>query len=375
MTKDIYFPNYKNSILALSSSLQKRYGIYTHHPSLTTIDEKLKNYKNVVLMIFDGMGINILNQHLKKEDFLRQNIYQEISSVFPPTTTAATTSIHSGLSPIEHGWIGWMQYFKKYNKVIELFRNTDFYTFEKVVEGPLIANQVLGYEDIYTKITKKNPDVCFTKIFPSWAENGAKDLDEMNKRILNALNNHKKNLILAYWAELDHSIHYNGVKSQTINNQLQEINQKVQDLAKNLPSDTIVLITADHGIIDSDEIFLNDIDGFEECFRNPPSMEVRIISFFIKEDKKEKFLTLFNQHFKDDFLLYTHDEYIQSGLLGEGTAHTMIEEFVGDFVAISYTKKALCYYTDKNKAIYLKADHAGITKDEMLVPLILIEKK
>ena len=375
MKKDIYFPNYDHSILALSNALLKKYGLAPYHTPLKCIEQKLQKYNNIVLMIFDGMGMNILNQHLKKEDFLRQHLFQELSSVYPPTTATATTSIHSGLSPLEHGWLGWMQYFKEYDKVIELFRNTDFYTGEKVVDGVPIGFDVLAYEEIYTKITHQNPDVHFTKIFPDWAENGVSSLSQMNERIINALNSHKKNLILSYWTEPDHSIHRHGEKSLIAHQLMQEINNSVENLFNHLRNDTLILITADHGIVDADEIFLNDIEGFSDCFKNPPSMEVRLVSFFIKEDKKEQFLSLFNKYFKDDFLLYTHDEYINSGLLGEGTPHTKVNDFVGDYVAISHGKRALCYYTEKDKAISLTADHAGITKDEMLVPLIILEKE
>ena len=370
---NIFSVDYQNSILAISISLLKKYGIKSHHTSLPELDKKLKQYKNIVLIIFDGMGINILNHYKEKTPFLHKKIVKSISSVFPPTTAAATTSIHSGLSPLEHGWIGWMQYFKKYDKVIELFRDTDFYEQEKINTN--VWNDFLNYEDIYTKIIKQNPDVNFTKIFPFWAPNGVSSVSEMRKKIVSTLAQNDKNLILGYWTNPDNKIHKLGISSPEISEIMEDINQEMETLFSQIDKDTIVLITADHGIIETDSIFLNEIKGFEECFKNPPSMEVRTISFFIKEDKKEKFKTLFNQHFKNDCILYTHDEYINSGLLGSGKMHPMIHEFVGDFVAISHTNKSLCYYTKKEKAIMLKSDHAGLTKEEMLVPLIILEKK
>ena len=144
MEKNIFFPDYKNSILALSNSLLKKYGVKTKHPSLKSLDQKIKPYKNVILMIFDGLGMNILNQHLKENDFLRKHLFQELSSVYPPTTVAATTSIHSGLAPIEHGWIGWMQYFKEYDRVIELFRNTDAYAGNVHVSADFVFNKIVN---------------------------------------------------------------------------------------------------------------------------------------------------------------------------------------------------------------------------------------
>ncbi len=370
--KSSYFPDYKNSILALSSSLLKKYGISAHHPSLIQLDKELASYKNVVLLIFDGMGINVLNQYKNDTPFLHQKLFQTISSVYPPTTTAATTSIHSGLAPIEHGWIGWMQYFKEYDKVIELFRDTDFYEQEKINTN--VWKDFLDYEDIYTQIKKANPSIEFTKIFPSWYPNGVKSISQMRKKIIYALKNHPKNLILGYWSNPDSTIHKKGLNTPTVLSIMQDINTEMQKLADQIDKETLVIITADHGIIDTEEIFINEIAGFDECFKNPPAMEARSVSFFIKENKKNQFLTLFNRYFKEDFLLFTHDEYINSGLLGTGKKHKKIDDFVGDYVAVSHGKRALCYYTKKEKAIRLMADHAGITKEEMEVPLILLNK-
>ena len=65
------------------------------------------NIKNIVLLLFDGMGISVLEKHLAPDSFLRKHLVCPISSVFPPTTTAATTSVLTGRTRIEHGWLGW----------------------------------------------------------------------------------------------------------------------------------------------------------------------------------------------------------------------------------------------------------------------------
>lgn len=44
-------------------------------------------------------------------------------SVFPPTTTSATTSFLTGLTPSEHHWYGWDMYFQDSNETISLFLN------------------------------------------------------------------------------------------------------------------------------------------------------------------------------------------------------------------------------------------------------------
>ncbi len=87
------------------------------------IDEILeaKKPKNVVVMLFDGMGSRILDN----KSFFLKNRIKEITTVFPATTTAATTSIRTGFNPIEHGWLGWNTYISPINKTITLFLNSE----------------------------------------------------------------------------------------------------------------------------------------------------------------------------------------------------------------------------------------------------------
>jgi hypothetical protein len=119
------YPDYENGILNIVCSLQKYLGMNTHHKSLTLCDAVLeKDYKNAVFMVFDGLGADALNYHLPPDSFLRQHTEAKISSVFPSTTTAAMTALYSGLSPFEHGWIGWSLYFEEVNALVNIFPNT-----------------------------------------------------------------------------------------------------------------------------------------------------------------------------------------------------------------------------------------------------------
>ena len=61
MKKDILFPDYNHSILNLITSILKYYKVSTQYNTLEKIDQFLeKQYKNIVLVILDGMGENIL---------------------------------------------------------------------------------------------------------------------------------------------------------------------------------------------------------------------------------------------------------------------------------------------------------------------------
>ena len=80
-----------------------------------------KKPKNVVLILFDGLGSRLLDKVLDKDSFFLKHRIAEITSVFPSTTTASTFSVQTGLNPCEHGWLGWSNYIKPIDTIIQLF--------------------------------------------------------------------------------------------------------------------------------------------------------------------------------------------------------------------------------------------------------------
>ena len=60
-----------------------------------------------LLVLLDGMGMNLLESVLPPSSFLRRYLARPIHSVFPATTTAALNSLATGVHPSAHGLPGW----------------------------------------------------------------------------------------------------------------------------------------------------------------------------------------------------------------------------------------------------------------------------
>ena len=118
-------PNYDDCITNLACSIRKYFNLDIKHEGIKDIDDILNNKKprNVVVILYDGLGFNIMNRHLTKESFLVRNCLRDYSSVVPCTTTAATTSMLTGLNPCEHGWLGWDLYIKPEDIIVTMFKN------------------------------------------------------------------------------------------------------------------------------------------------------------------------------------------------------------------------------------------------------------
>ena len=86
------YPDYSRCPINIISSIRKYYRAPIVYPSLHKLDKELsKFYKNVVLIILDGMGTDMMERNLPKSNFLRKNHIDNLTSVFPSTTEEAMT--------------------------------------------------------------------------------------------------------------------------------------------------------------------------------------------------------------------------------------------------------------------------------------------
>lgn len=371
----ICYPDYENSILNVSNSILKHYKISTHFPTLKALDKILaKNYKNVVLIIYDAMGTAIMNKHLCENSFLKQHLLQTITSVFPPTTTAATTTIYTGEPPVQHGWLGWACYFKEQNQVIELFTGNDLYT---QLKTKVNAFHEMSYEMITDKIMKATKgNVTTHTIFPPFYKNGVHSVQEQCQRISDICATSNRNFVLSYWLEPDHTMHNEGPYTTLIKEILDDIDKNVEKMCENL-HDTLVIITADHGQIKlQQQININDYPELFACLKYPLSLEERAVSVFLKDGTHKQFEKAFEKYLAKDFILVSKEKSFEQNLFGKGYIHPKTNEFIGDYLIIGFTDKSLIQHIkDEAPHELLKGIHAGLSLDEMQVPLVIIEKK
>ena len=362
--------NYNECLTNLACSIRKYFGLEYKHNTLDYIDNMLDEYKpkNVVTILCDGMGSNIMDRALDSDSFLIKNRIKSITTVFPATTVAATTSMITGLNPVETGMLGWDTYYKDIDKVI-----TTFFNYEKGDKTETVIEDAVKCHDKYmiTRPTIKdiNHDTNYKgySLFP-FGENNYKDIDEMFNIIENRCNEDGKKYIYAYNTEPDHSMHEIGSANETVYDIIRDINKRVEELSKKV-RDTVIFVVADHGHINVDNIFLSDYPDIVNCLKRNTSMEPRAVNFFIKEGKKEEFAILFNEYFSEYFDLYTKDDVIESKLFGDGDENPIFRDELGDYLAIAKSNKTLLYGGSE----VLVSQHAGYTLDEILVPLIVIK--
>ena len=367
----IKYPDYDKSILSVISSILKYYGYDNGHKSLEILDEKLKNkYENIVLMLFDGMGVSTLKKYLKEDDFIMKHLVGTISSVCPSTTACAIPTVESGLAPIEHSWLGWDMYFKDYDANIAIFKNT-YQDSNEVVEDTNVAQKYIKYYNVFDRIKDITKNRVKTHDISKYSDTNefAYSCEDMLRRVVEISKDPSEDYIYTYVEEPDLIMHALGTEHEYVKENIKYINSLICEICEIL-KDTLVIVIADHGLVDTETVYLEDYPKLQDMLVRRPSIETRAVNFFVKEEYKDIFKKEFEKEFKNDFILMSKDEVYEKNMFGTGNKNDMIDDFLGEYIAFATSNKAIEWERGDYK---MCARHAGLTKEEMEVPLIVID--
>lgn len=363
-------PDFDNSVLNVSATLAEFLGCPNCNSTLPLLAAELKNnYKNIVHMCFDGMGIHPLKVNLTSKHYLWDNNVATLKSTFPSTTTCATTSITNNKLPLEHGWFGWSIHYP------DLQRNIDIYTQNDSISGVRVDDyyKISDNKEYYFRHNRSK--YATNLIGPSYLEHcdsatnyHFETMEEYFQLISQVCSQQAPQFIYAYNPDPDYTMHEYGVSSPQAKKVINTISEMLQRLVTNTP-DTLFIVTADHGQIDVEGYVHFYLDKqLNDMLVCPPYLDARTPCFKVKNGKKQQFLQLFNQRYAQDFILFDTEELISAGFFGNRGDKGYL---LGDFIAIgTFTHKL--FLTKPQQDFIFKGHHTSLT-EEMLVPLILLK--
>lgn len=360
---EIMTPDYSDTILNVIAGIRENYGYSSKYKKNVKIFDK--KYKNCIIMLLDGMGMNILNNNLDKDSFLRKNLLFTEHAIYPSTTAASTTATCNGLTPLESGWTGWANYIRELNREIILFTGYNYFTDEPTGR--------FGFEFLPWKPWFSDMDIEGHLVNPDFSKDKLEINDVLNSS-LKYLENGNPQIQYVYYTEPDSIMHITGPYSKEAKEALVDINKKVEEYASKLPSDTLLIISADHGHTYVEPLEFYSYNCINKYLRSKPSNDSRCIVFRLKDNVELEFVNTFNKLFKNIYKLMKTSDAIKEGYFGDpnGYIHERIEDFLGDYVAFGINKYYFNYKGENS--ILFKSHHAGITKEEMEVPVIVIRK-
>lgn len=352
----------ERTLVNLSNSILKAYGLATFHPSIPTVDEVLKGHRKIALFLFDGAGESILNAYSHQTKFMRRHKLMTILAVNPATTVACTTSLLTGLYPIETGWLGWSLQMEALGFPVDVFPNRNSQTGIALSATPSVMDALCPVTTIGTLLNQAGVKAKLSYQYPIHGESGPKTLQEYERQATSFFKEEGGEFLYSYWTEPDEEIHKYGVHSRHVRSRMRRISHVVKTFAKENP-DVLLLTIADHGLVD---VQYRDIAAFKDLaslLRKPVSIEGRTPTFFVIKGKEAEFASLFAKYFPD-WALLTREEVLGKGYFGEGTPNPHSLEFIGDFIAVSFGKDLIVNSRDKAEIKVLNGNHSGGTPEE-----------
>ena len=380
-------PDYRGgSIVNLMASIEAALGgANPAYPPLVLLPPStLAGARSVVLLVIDGLGYNYLTR-TGAGGALHRHLRGRITSVFPSTTASAITAFLTGLAPQQHALTGWHTYFREIGTVAAVL------PFRPRLGGPalsetgaspaaLLAPRPLS-DRLKTPAYMVSPARIvhseFNRAYGGTAQRrGYDSLEQLFGTVASILRQgDKRQYIYAYYPELDALAHEHGISSQPVAEEFARLDTAFDRfLAAIRGSDTAVIVTADHGLIDSPPerlIQLDDHPALAETLVLPLCGERRAAYCYVHPAREQQFRDYVTGELGDYVTLRASADLVEEGWFGLGPPSPRLLERIGHYTLVmkgNYTIKD--WLLGERRHVHVGV-HGGVSEGEMYVPLIL----
>lgn len=319
----------------------------------------------VVLLLLDGLGWNQLQAHASQMPTLSKMSGGPITTIAPSTTATALTSLVTGLSPGEHGLIGYR--IDMGSSVMNVLRwgdeNGDLRrTFPPETTQP--CPPFLGLSvPVLSKAELEGSG--FTQAHLNGVKHMGWRASSSIPVLIRAALDAGEQFVYAYYDGVDKIAHERGF-GDYYNAELRHADRLVADILSVLPSDTVLLVTADHGQVHvGDNTIIPSADVMAHVSRQSGEGRFR---WMHAVRGREGALRDAVQKYNDVAWAVTKEQVLDEQWFGPRVSDP-ISRRMGDVALVAHGNVSFEEPLDSG-AFDLVCRHGSLTPDEMLVPLL-----
>lgn len=329
------------------------------------LDDAAADATQVVLFVIDGLGWEQLRARPAVAPVLTSLVGGAITTVAPSTTAAALTSITTGAPPGSHGVVGYR--IDVDGDVLNALRWTTRSGDARQAIVPATFQPLDPFLAQQTTVVYKAEfeESGFTGAHLSGATwSGYRTTASMVHEVGLALDSGER-FIYTYYDGLDrigheygHGGHYDA--------ELAFCDRLVHDLIDRLPAGAALVVTADHGQVETgDDIvhFHPDVTALTRSL----SGEARLRWLHCRREDRDDLLAAAQQHHGADAWVRSVDQVVEENWLGPVVAPDALAR-LGD-VAVA-AQGTVAFADPDDMGLSLIGRHGSLTSAEMLVPLL-----
>ena len=339
-----------------------------------------------VFVMVDGMGMSTVRSH-GDGAFVASHVVAELQSVFPTSTPVVLTSLATGVWPAVHGVPGWHLYLQEIDVVttiIQYARRSDEMDLSKL---GMEVGDVFPLPSVVSEFDRDAvsflPAAIAGTPYSNYTSGNARNepyqkLDDAVEAITARISSSKTpTMTQLYIPDVDRASHEFGTESAETRGALEQVDAALERLAGSLPPQGRLVATADHGLLDFDAGQYLEIDPGDPLtgyLAREPWGTARAVNFDVRGGVETAFGNAFRDRFGQYFYLLTVEEAVELELYGPGPLSPVTRRRVGTHLAISRGPAVFRYRyptNNKDEDKRLLSHHAGLTAEEMLVPLVV----
>ncbi|GEL93784.1 alkaline phosphatase family protein [Cellulomonas composti] len=329
----------------------------------------------VCVVLVDGLGHRNLLERSGHAPFLRRLAADStpLTSTFPSTTATAMGTFGTGTSPGRTAMLGYTVRVPQTGALGNLVSWTDLPDPERWQPHPTVLE---GLVAAGVSVTSVGPSRFSGSGLTRAALRGPtyRDAESLAARVDGALAALREpGVAYLYWGDVDKAGHQHGWGSWQWGDALEAMDAELGRLARSLPRDALLVVTADHGMVDVDPAARWDV-AHDEALRRGVALvagEPRALHLHLEpgvdgDDVVDRWRDVLG----DAALVVTRDEAVAAGLFGP--LDERVAPVIGDVVVATTGRATIAdSRTQTAASLQLVGVHGSLTPHEMLVPWIL----
>ena len=379
-------PDYAGgSIVNLMRSITDASGAAAHDyaPAQLLDTAELDGAANIVLLVVDGMGLDFLERHGCGGAFY-SHLRGALTSVFPTTTACAIPAFLTGLAPQQHGLTGWYMYFDEIDRVAAVLpltpRGGGAFGF---APGEL-PRRLFSHSPLSARMQRhahvlspaRISESAFNRFHTAGAARWAYHTrDELFARLADIVSAVGRKYVYAYFPTIDTLAHDHGIDSPQVVGVFKELDSAFARFIERIRgSETVVVVTADHGFIDSPPERLIELDNHPRLaamLLRPLCGEWRAAYAYVKPDCHAAFADYVATELGHAAILFRSEELVELGWFGIGVEHPRLRARIGDFTLVMKDDWTIKDWLVEEKRYSQIGVHGGTSAAETFVPLIV----
>jgi len=327
-----------------------------------------------VVLVVDGLGSSLLTEHQASAPFLASlSGIDDVVCGVPSTTATSLTSLGTGLRAGEHGMVGYTARVpatgQRLNSLLwdQPVVPEEWQPHRTVLE--LIQDAGVSASSVnHAKFAESGLTLCSQRGVPF---HGVTSTWERLDVVVEVLESSPRGVAYAYESRLDHTGHAKGCTSQDWRDALVRVDSDMAALRDALPDDTVLVITADHGMVDLPQHDRFDLD-LHPTLREDVVMvagEARFRHVYTRAGSEDAVAERWRGIVGERAVVST-----QAGLDDWfGPIAPEVRGRIGDVVVASLGDFAVFSSVDFAIEMLMHGFHGSVTEDELRIPLLIAD--